>query len=180
MSEEFLDIVDENNELTGERELRSKVHAEGIWHRTVHIYLFRRSNDAIEFLVHLRSPFKDLRPNCWDTRFGGHIQSGSTLEKGVRAELKEEIGLDVDKYKLLEGFWRKSGEMPNQEFSKIYFLEYTGDVADLKFNDGEVQEVKWLSIQSIKDSMINNLEQWAPGIKGFTEISDYLLKKISV
>jgi len=180
MPEESLDIVDENNNLIGESALRSKIHAEGIWHRTVHIYIFRKNNNAVGFLVHLRSPLKDLCPNCWDTRFGGHIKSGSTLEEGVKTELKEEIGLDVGRYELLEGLWRKSGKMPNREFSKVYFLEYVGDVADLKFNDGEVQEIKWLSVQSIKDSMINNPKQWTPGIKGFTEISDYLLSKIKV
>ena len=180
MAEELLDIVDENNDLTGENALRSKIHAEGIWHRTVHIYLFRKNNNEVEFLVHLRSPFKDLHPNCWDTRFGGHIKSGLTLEEGVKAELEEEIGLDADGYELIEGEWRKRNIMPNREFTKTYFLEYPGDIADLKFNDGEVQEIKWLSIQEIKDSLTKNPEIWSGNINGFTEISNYLLEKINL
>jgi isopentenyldiphosphate isomerase len=179
MAEEFLDIVDENNKLTGESAPRSKVHAEGIWHRTVHICLFRKNNGEIEFLVHLRSKFKDLNPNKWDTRFGGHIKSGITIEEGVKAELNEEISLDSDNYKLIDGPWRKRNKMPNREFTKIYFLEYAGYVSDLKFNDGEVQEVKWMSIQDIKESMIKNSEIWSGNISGFTEVSDYLLNKIA-
>jgi len=180
MAEELLDIVNENNELTGETAPRSKVHTEGIWHRTVHIYLFRRNNNAIEFLVHLRSLFKDLHPNCWDTRFGGHIKSGLGIEDGVRAELEEEIGLDADRYKLIEGQWRKRNKMPNREFTKTYFLEYPDDITNLKFNDGEVQEIRWLSIQKVKDSMIENPKEWSGSMNGFTEVSDYLMKKINL
>ena len=142
MSSELLDIVDENNKLTGESAPRSKIHSEGIWHRTVHIYLFRKNNDNVDFLVHLRSPLKDLHPNCWDTRFGGHIKSGVSLEEGLKSELSEELGLNADDYKLIEGKWHKRDKFPNCEFTKTYFLEYKGNLEDLKFDDGEVQKVK--------------------------------------
>ena len=179
MAEEFLDIVDENNELTGESAPRSRVHREGLWHRTVLIYLFRRNNAEIEFLVHLRASFKDTNPNRWDTRFGGHVKSGLTIEGGVRAELEEEIGLDIDNYKLIEGRWRKRDIMPNREFSKTYFIEYSGDVADLKFNDGEVQEVKWMSVSSVKDSILSEPEKWSASLERFAETADYLWEKIN-
>lgn len=178
MAEEFLDIVDENNNLTGESAPRSKIHAEGIWHRTAHVYLFRKNNNEIEFLVHLRSPLKDLHPNCWDTRFGGHIKSGLTLEEGMKAELKEEIGLDVNDYKLIKGIWRKRDNVSNREFTKVYYLEYNGDLAYLKFDDGEVQKVKWMSVDDIKNSMTNNPEEWSAGVAGFTKMSDYLIERI--
>jgi isopentenyldiphosphate isomerase len=178
MTEEFLDIVDENNELTGESSLRSKIHAEGIWHRTVHIYLFRKNNEEIEFLVHHRSQFKDLNPDKWDTRFGGHIKAGVSLEDGIKSELQEEIGMEIDPTKLIEGEWRKRNIAPNCEFTKIFFFEFNGNVEDLKFNDGEVQEVKWMSVQEVKSSMAKNPEKWSAIIGGFTEVSDYLINKI--
>lgn len=178
MTEEFLDIVDENNNLTGESVPRSKIHAEGIWHRTVHIYLFRKNNSEIEFLVHHRSPFKDLNPNKWDTRFGGHIKSGTNLKEAVKSEVKDEIGLDIEYDKLIEGDWRKRDKFPNREFTKVYFLEFRGDLSDLKFNDGEVQEVKWMNVKEIKNLMAGDPEKWSASIAGFTEISGYLLNKI--
>jgi 8-oxo-dGTP diphosphatase len=176
MTEELLDIFNENNEPTGKSAPRNVIHTEGIWHRTVHIYLFRKSKGGIEVLVHLRAPFKDSYPNCWDTRFGGHIKSGISMEEGLKAELKEEIGLDSEKYKIIEGFWHKRDIMPNREFSKKYFIEYPGDIADLKFNDGEVQEIKWLSMQEIKNSLVKDPEKWADSLDGFTEVADHLSK----
>lgn len=178
MPEEFLDIVSENNELTGESALRSRVHAEGLWHRTVHIYLFRKVNNEVEFLVHLRSPFKDLNPNKWDTRFGGHLKSGTTIEEGVKSELKEEIGIDIDPDILIEGMTYKRDKFPNKEFSKIYYLEYSDGLGSIKFNDGEVQEVKWMSVAEIKKSIAENQNEWSGSLSGFTDISDYLLEKI--
>ena len=45
---EYLDIVDENNVLTGEKRLRSEVHLQGLWHRIVRVYLFKIiKNDII-------------------------------------------------------------------------------------------------------------------------------------
>src|SRR4030042_5950600 len=96
MPAEYLDVVDKNNNPTSEKRVRSEIHSQGIWHRTAHIYLFREHKDNVEFLVHLRSEKKDLNPSKWDTRFGGHLKAGQSVEDAVVSELKDEIGLDVN------------------------------------------------------------------------------------
>lgn len=178
MADEYLDLVDEENNLTGKNELRSIVHSTGLWHRTVHIYLFRKINNNIEFLVHLRSKNKDLHPNCWDTRFGGHIKSGENIENGVTNEIKEELGINLNPSKLIEGEFRKSDKYPNREFSKIYYLEYSKPLANLTFNDGEVQEVKWLSKEDIPNSIDQSPEKWSGSKVGFEEVSRFLQQKL--
>ena len=180
MADEYLDLVDDDNQLTGKSELRSVVHSTGLWHRTVHIYLFKKSGDGIEFLVHLRSKDKDLHPNCWDARFGGHIKAGVSLEGGVMSELKEELGLTVGVSKLLEGEWRKADKYPNCEFSKVYYLEYNEPLENLHFNDGEVQEIKWLPAEEILHSMGENPEGWAGRRDSFEEVFNFLKSKIEV
>lgn len=178
MTEEILDIFDENNESTGESASRSKVHTEGLWHRTVHAYVFRKTGTDIEFLVHLRSPFKDMYPDCWDTRVGGHIKSGMSMEDAIKSEIKEEIGLDVEADDLIKGDWYKGGKFPNQEFVQIYFLEYDGKIEDLAFNDGEVQEARWMKAEDIKNSIANGPEKWTGSLNRFVVVSDYLLERV--
>ncbi len=178
MADEYLDIVDESNTLTGKKELRSVVHATGLWHRTVHVYLFRNTKSGIDFLIHLRSKFKDGAPNCWDTRFGGHIKSGEDVERGCVNEIKEELGLDIIFSDLIEGEWRRSDSYPNCEFSKSYYLKYDNPVEELSFNDGEVQEVKWLSESGIIDSMEKE-RNWAASREGFEIISQFLRTQLS-
>jgi 8-oxo-dGTP diphosphatase len=178
MSDEYLDLVDEDNKLTGKNELRSIVHSTGLWHRTVHVYLFRKVSNSIEFLVHLRSKDKDLHPNCWDTRFGGHIKSGESVEDGIKNELMEEIGLELEQGNVIKGDIYKKDHYPNREFTHSFYYRFDGDTATLKFNDGEVQEIKWMKSEDIIKSMTREPEIWSGGKGGFEEVFRFLQQKL--
>lgn len=141
MPEELFDIVDENNNPLGITKARIRVHKDGDWHRVVHIYV---SNNNGEYLVHFRSPYKDLNPTKWDTRFGGHVAAGSDYDTTAITELSQEIGLNVGVSDLIPGKIHKYDGGTNREFVKQYFYTFDGDIADLKFNYGEVAEVKWM------------------------------------
>jgi isopentenyldiphosphate isomerase len=96
MTEEYIDILDNNTgEPTGERRSRAEVHKLGLWHRTVHIYVFRKFNNRLELLVHLRSKNKNLKPDKWDTRIAGHLKAGENWIEAVSGELYDEIGLKL-------------------------------------------------------------------------------------
>jgi len=176
MKPEYLDIVDQNNQPTGEKKLRSEVHTNGYWHRTVHIYFFRVKNGHFEILVHLRAKNKDLHPNCWDTRFGGHLQTGETPDQAVLAELKEEVGLDLGLSDLISGPITKSEYFPNNEFNYVYFYKFNDDISKLKFQDNEVQKVKWMKAEDISKDMKDNQSNWSANLKGFENIVNYLTK----
>ena len=178
--EEYLDIVDEKNNPTGESKLRYLVHSTGLWHRTIHIYVFHQVSSGLEVLVHLRAKTKDLSPNKWDTRFGGHIKSGENIGQATIDEIKDEIGIVIKPNDLIEGEWRKKKKYPNNEFSKIYYFEFERKVRDLKFNDGEVQKVKWLSIRDIKSSMRQESDKWAGKVDDFNEIIKFLENKLDL
>lgn len=177
---EYLDIVDENNVLTGEKRLRSEVHSQGLWHRTVHIYLFKLVDNEVSFLVHLRAKNKDLHPNCWDTRFGGHIKSGGSIEDGIKSELMEEVGLDLKKDSLVQGEVYKRDHYPNREFTHSFYYKFDGDITTLKFNDGEVQEIKWLKSGDIVKSMTDEPQIWSGGKDGFIQILGVLNDKLAI
>lgn len=168
-SDEYFDIVDENNLPTGERCLRSEAHSQGLWHRTVHIYLFKKT-DEIEFLVHLRSKTKDLNPNRWDTRFGGHLKAGESIQDAIKGELQDEVGLTLEPSNLIQGEIYKRDKYPNREFTNAYYYKFEGEISFLKFNDGEVQEVKWMKSSEILESMMRAPETWSGSKGGFTEI----------
>ena len=46
---ELFDIIDENGDPTGQTIERSIAHAEGIPHRTAHIWIIRRGNEKQRF-----------------------------------------------------------------------------------------------------------------------------------
>ena len=63
---EMLDIVDENGVPTGQSVLRTTAHAEGLRHRTSHVWIVRRKNGRVQVLLQMRCAAKDSYPGCYD------------------------------------------------------------------------------------------------------------------
>ena len=95
MQEDIFDIVNENDEVVGQKP-RSEVHAEGLRHRAVHVLIF---NDEGELFMQKRSKSKDTWPGAWDSSCSGHVDSGEVYEVAAIRELDEELG------------WKPTGEM---------------------------------------------------------------------
>lgn len=165
---ELLDLYDKDNKPLGLTKLRSQVHLDGDWHRVTHIYIV---NDQGEYLVHLRSPLKDSSPNCWDTRFGGHVPAGYDYEETAIRELEEEIGLKVEAKDLITAAMRVYNQERDREYAQAYFCKYNGDGGDLIFSDNEVVAVKWMKPEDIIGSMKERPEQWADEPEPFEDLS---------
>jgi isopentenyldiphosphate isomerase len=178
MQEEFFDIVDEKGVPTGQQATRQEAHAKGLWHRAVHIYCVRKNGDSVDFMVHLRAKTKDRNPDRWDTRFGGHVSAGETVEQTVLGELKEETGLVVSIDELIQGDMRVSDHGANREFNYVYFLAGDRPIESIVFQDGEVQEVKWMSAHDIVNSLRVYPEDWSGMSETFGEICNWISKKL--
>jgi isopentenyldiphosphate isomerase len=88
-SSELLDIVDGNGDPTGEQRQKSYIHAGGLWHRDVHVWV----TDGTNLLEQQRTWNKKIMPGAWDVSVGGHVGVGeSYLDAAVR-ETEEELGL---------------------------------------------------------------------------------------
>ena len=90
---EIFDIIDENGNPTGQTVERSIAHAEGIRHRTAHIWIIRWKNGRAEILLQKRSRNKDSFPGKFDTSSAGHIQAGDEPLGSALRELEEELGI---------------------------------------------------------------------------------------
>lgn len=178
MPEEYFDILDEQGNSTGEKRSRFEAHSQGLWHKVVHIYLFRHIGNSTEFLVHLRSKTKDLNPNTWDTRFGGHLKAGESIEDALVTEIKDEIGLELKPDNFIRGETQKADKFPNREFVSVFYYNYTDGLEKLKFDDGEVQEVKWMKSDDVVKSMQKEPKNWSGGPAGFTAILNFLKTKL--
>ena len=92
--EEYLDVLDENGNLTGEKRTRSEVHSKGLWHKAVHIWVV---NDNGELILQKRSHEKITNPDMWTTSTSGHLSAGDSSLVGAIGELNEEIGLQISR-----------------------------------------------------------------------------------
>lgn len=113
MSEEVFDIVDETDRVVGQAP-RSEVHARGLLHRAVHIFVF---NTAGELLVHKRTAGKDEYPLRYTSSASGHLAAGEGYDEAAARELEEELGLRTP-IEFLEKF--PAGTETAQEHTALY------------------------------------------------------------
>jgi isopentenyldiphosphate isomerase len=93
MPEEIFDVVNERDEVI-DRQPRSEVHRLGLLHRAVHVLVF---NSRGEVFLQKRSMTKDREPGKWDSSTSGHVDSGEDYDACAIRELREEIGLAIEK-----------------------------------------------------------------------------------
>ncbi len=87
--EEMFETFTEAGEPTG-LVPRSVVHARGLWHRSVHVFLFDTGG-----CLHLqrRASDKDVCPGLWDLSAAEHLQPGESYADGAARGLAEELGI---------------------------------------------------------------------------------------
>lgn len=145
---EYLDLYDANGNLIGEKVLRTKgmKPENGKYIKIVIVFI---KNDENKFLIQKTSKEKG---SVWATT-GGLVSSGYTSDETVVKEIEEELGLIVDfkELKHIETIKREHA------FQDTYYLEKNINIEDLKIQEEEVEFVKWLSIDEIKE-LINKGE----------------------
>jgi len=91
VSEEIFDVVNERDEVVGQRP-RSEVHRLKLNHRAVHVLVF---NARGELFLQQRSLLKDCFPGVWDSSASGHLDQGEEYDACAVRELAEELGCVV-------------------------------------------------------------------------------------
>ena len=88
-SSEVFDVVDFENRVIGQA-TRGEVHAKGLLHRSVHIWVFNSQKDLY---LQKRAMTKDENPGYWDSSAAGHLNAGEGYRDSAERELMEELGI---------------------------------------------------------------------------------------
>ena len=180
MADELIDIIDENNNLTGTQKMKSEAHRDGLWHRAAHIWIY---NSKGEVLLQLRAKDKDIGPDTWDLSAAGHIGAGEDPIISALREIQEEVGLnlkteDLELYKIMPEKMTFNG-LVNNEFHYVYLFKYDGDISNLKMQEEELQEMKFISIEVIEKGLKENPEKYFPHEDGYwNEILNAIKSKL--
>jgi len=157
MTEEIFDIVDENGKPIGKTVTRAKAHAEGIRHRTAHIWVVRDNGDNTEVLLQKRAMNKDSFPGRYDTSSAGHIQAGDEpLESAVR-ELSEELGIQANPDDLkFAGTFQIQYEkefhgkpFKDNEIAFVYVYDEAIEIDDISIQEEELDSVEWFKLEEV-------------------------------
>lgn len=108
-------------------------------------------NSKGEFLIQKRSKNK----NGKYASTGGHPKSGQSSLQGIITEIKEELGLTIlpDEAELIFS----GREDHEQVFFDIYYIKKDFDISDFVLQKEEVESIKWLSLDEIKQLISNGL-----------------------
>lgn len=171
--EERFDVLNEKGEYTGRVESREMCHKDGLWHKAVAVFAI---NSKGQVLLQKRSSNKKLWPNTWDITAGGHVLTGEFGFEAIIREIKEELGIDIDKENIT--FIGSSissnvkGDIVNNHFNEFYIINKDIDETELELQEEEVSEVKWMD----KDEIIERVKNNYDGITNKEGCWEYLVK----
>ena len=134
---EIFDVVNDHDEVIGQ-ETRANVHRLRLKHRAIHVLVFNRMGDVF---LQKRSMKKDTFPGAWDSSASGHLDTGEDYDTCAMRELREEIGLVVERApKRL--FKIDACADTGQEFVWIYRLDDEGPFA---LHPEEIESGEWFT-----------------------------------
>lgn len=172
---ELIDIVDENNQLTGEKCERKELHEKGLWYRAVFVIVMNSKN---ELLFQKRTSDRKIHPNKWGIT-GGHVDSEESERVAAARETQEEIGIENLDPKDLEFLCvkkivRKYGNVINNHFKNIFLLRTDLKIDEFVPQKSELSELKYFSIDEIKNICQNKEKYEKEFIPTFFD--DYFLE----
>ncbi len=162
---EWIDVVDEKGTPTGEVVDRETAHAQGILHRTAHVWIVRKRGGRVEILLQKRSGNKDSYPGCYDISSAGHIPAGVDFIPSAIRELWEELGIRVSAAQLIYCGQRKLSfdqefhgrPFHDRQVSNIYALWLDREEGEFVLQEEEVFEVRWFGFDDCVDKVSRNL-----------------------
>ena len=147
---EYLDVYNSNKELVGKTIER---HESRDNLKENEYFLFEQAwikNSEGKILLTRRSPTKKYA-GFWEPT-SGHVMSGESSLNGIKRELKEEIGIDINDNELSQ----VTSFIDKKSIKEIWLIKKDVSINDLKFADREVSAAKFVTIDEFKEMLKNN------------------------
>ena len=142
-ADEPFDIVDASDRVIGSAP-RSEIHARGLLHRAVHLWLH---DPAGRILLQRRSLSKDREPGKWTSSVSGHVNAGEEYDDAMHREIPEEIGVPAGACRdfVRVKYFRACRET-DQEFVWLYRAVHAGP---FQADPAEVAGLEWFDPEKL-------------------------------
>ena len=171
--EEKVILVNEKDEPIG---LMGKMeaHEKGLLHRAFSVFVF---NSKQEVLLQQRAACKYHSPNLWTNTCCSHPRAGETNQQAGERRLQEEMGLQVPLQEVFSFIYKAPFDNGLTEHEYDHVLIGYSD-AQPQINPEEVASWKWLSLEAIKEDILQAPERYTAWFKIiFEEFYHHLLSK---
>ena len=153
--EEQVILVNEKDEPIG---LMGKMeaHEKGLLHRAFSVFVF---NSKQEVLLQQRAACKYHSPNLWTNTCCSHPRVGETNQQAGERRLQEEMGLQVPLQEVFSFIYKAPFDNGLTEHEYDHVLIGYSD-AQPQINPEEVASWKWLSLEAIKEDILQAPERY--------------------
>ncbi len=130
---------------------RYEVAVKGLLHGAAHVWIWRRTDQAVEVLLQQRASGKINWPGLLDKSAGGHIFLGEEPEAAARRKARQELGVTLESTALRPigvEHWRSvigDTGLTENEHQWVYVAEI--DDPTLRLDSKEVIAVHWKDIE---------------------------------
>lgn len=149
MHDKWIDIYNENMEKVGYA-TKEDVHNQGLWHKSIHCWLFARKDGIPCVIMQKRASCKLLMPDYFDVSVAGHYEKDEAPNDGFR-EVKEEFGITVPReawhYLGIKFDVGISPNAVNKEFCEVFFAEIDSPWTDFILDPKEVDAVVYVPVE---------------------------------
>jgi isopentenyl-diphosphate delta-isomerase len=176
---EYIDVLDSSGRSSGTRKPKSEVHRDGDWHGAAHVWIL---NTERQILIQRRSSTKENYPNLWDISVAGHISAGEGPVEAALREAQEELGITLDPgeccylFTVAEQVELNNANYIDNEYHHVFLVEKDLDVRDLKFNDGEVAEVRFVALRELQTSLTTDPSGFVPHQEEYRKLFEELIE----
>lgn len=98
---------------------------------------------------------------------GGKIESGETVEEGLKREIREEFEIDIEIENPLHAFTYTKEAQPLPTIEIVYYAKMKYLNQQIKPNPKEHSEYKWITQEELEGYLGNNEKEYEAAIKGF-------------
>ncbi len=160
MREEQVILVNEHDEQIG---LMSKLeaHEKAVLHRAFSIFLF---NSKGELLLQQRAASKYHSPLLWTNTCCSHQRQGESNIEAGRRRLQEEMGIDCELKEVFSFIYKAPFDngLTEHELDHVMVGEFDGEPI---INRDEVEDFKWMSLEAVKNNMLEKPETYTVWFK---------------
>ena len=172
MSMENVILVDEKDNQVGLMP-KLEAHQKGLLHRAFSVFIF---NSDYKLLLQKRASSKYHSGGLWTNTCCSHPRDGEDIIDAANRRLNEEMGIKTSLRKVFDFIY--TAELDNSlienEFDHVFYGVYDIDPI---LNKEEAEDFKWVDMETLKNDIENNTDQYTVWFKiAFDYFYNYLKK----
>lgn len=143
---------------------RAIVHATGLWHKSVNIFLF---DELDRLYLQKRTATKDVWPNTWDVSAAEHLIPGESYEDAAIRGVQEELGIqDIELTAWGDAYSYKTVDEENgihdYEFQQCFRGVYSGLIT---IQREEVAQIRLCTLRELSQELKTSTESFTPWLR---------------